>query len=77
MRRSIALAHECAIDIGGMPILVRTESPEFARLLENRYGSFVNPAVPRPVFELDVELLPPASLTPTKMCRFGWRRGVG
>jgi hypothetical protein len=54
----IAVAHECAIDIGGMPILVRTDSAEFARLLESRYGSFVNRSGPRPVFELDVELVP-------------------
>lgn len=53
----IALAHESAIDIGGMPILVRSDSSEFARLLENRYGTFVNPTGPRPVFELDVELV--------------------
>jgi hypothetical protein len=64
MSQLVALAHECAIDIGGMPILVHTDSPEFARLLENRYGSFVNPAVPRPVFELDVELLPPGIIDP-------------
>jgi hypothetical protein len=54
----IAVAHECAIDIGGMPILVRTESAEFSRMLQNRYGSFVNPTGPRPVFELEVELVP-------------------
>ena len=41
-----------------MPILVRTDSADFARLLENRYGTFVNPTRPRPVFELDVELVP-------------------
>ena len=57
MGQLIALAHETAIDIGGMPILVRSDSAEFARMLENRYGSFVNPAGPRPVFELEVELV--------------------
>jgi hypothetical protein len=59
MGQLIAAAHECAIDIGGMPILVRTDSPQFALLLENRYGSFVSPAGPRPVFELEVELVTP------------------
>lgn len=60
------LAIELAIDIGGMPVVVRTESPEFARILENRYGEFVivnaagrhNPPE-APLFELDVELIPP------------------
>ncbi|MGA2235790.1 MAG: hypothetical protein ABSG23_09980 [Terriglobales bacterium] len=59
-------AIELVIDIGGMPILVRTASPEFARILENRYGGFVivradarhNPSE-APMFELDVELMPP------------------
>jgi hypothetical protein len=60
----IALTHECAIDIGGMPILIRTESAEFAQVLENRYGSFVNPTGPRPVFELEVELVPAAVADP-------------
>lgn len=35
-----AITHELEINIGGMPILVRTESPEFAALLQDRYGSF-------------------------------------
>lgn len=33
--------HELAIDIGAMPILVRTDSPEFARLLEAEPPSLV------------------------------------
>jgi hypothetical protein len=58
------LAIELAIVIGGIPILVRTASPEFARILENRYGEFVSAAARHnpseaPVFELDVELMPP------------------
>ena len=55
MGQLIAVAHESAIDIGGMPILVRTDSADFARMLENRYGSFVNPTGPRPVFELEID----------------------
>lgn len=38
-----AATHELAIDIGDMPILVRTDSAEFAALLEDRYGSFIKP----------------------------------
>ncbi len=34
-------AYDVCIDIGGMPILLHTESAEFARLLEDRYGPFV------------------------------------
>jgi hypothetical protein len=64
MRRSIPLAYECAIDVGGMPILIRTESEGFAHLLEDRYGNFVNSTGPRPVFELEVELVPPSDIDP-------------
>jgi hypothetical protein len=58
---------EVTIVIGGVPIIVRTESPEFAGLLKVRYGSFIatgtaRPPVGRPVFELDVELAPPPAL---------------
>jgi hypothetical protein len=50
------------IDIGGMPIRVRTDNSDFRRLLERRYGHFATargPAVgPNPVFDLEVELVP-------------------
>jgi hypothetical protein len=39
-------SYEVCIDIGAMPILVHTDSPEFAHLLEDRYGSFVVRAGP-------------------------------
>jgi hypothetical protein len=62
--------HELAIDIGGMPILVRTDSAEFARLLEDRYGGFVIAPVTRPAFELEIELAPPcASVDPEEEVR--------
>lgn len=50
--------HELAIDVGGMPILVRTASDEFKALLEDRYGSFIHPPTPDRIFSLDVELIP-------------------
>jgi hypothetical protein len=53
-----AATHELIIDIGGMPILVCTDSSEFARLLEDRYGGFVAPDTNDPVFELDIDLAP-------------------
>ena len=34
-------AYDVCIDIGGMPILVHTDSAEFAHLLKDRYGPFV------------------------------------
>lgn len=54
-----ATVGELTIDIGGMPILVRTDTAEFARLLEDRYGSFISPDRKSAVFELDIDLAPP------------------
>jgi hypothetical protein len=48
-----------AIDIGGMPIFLRTEDPRFQQLLRNRYAGFVNPDA-EASFEFDIELQPPA-----------------
>jgi hypothetical protein len=49
------VVHDVCIDIGGIPILVHTASPEFAHLLKDRYGPFVvrsapsaNPSSDRP-----------------------------
>ena len=61
--------HDVTIDIGAMPILVRTDSPEFARLLEDRYGGFVTAAPQRPVFELEIELAPPGIIDADKEVR--------
>ncbi len=52
-----SVAFEISISIGGLPVVVRTDSSEFSDLLKDRYGSFVNSASD-PVFELDVELIP-------------------
>jgi hypothetical protein len=56
-----AIAQEVVIEIGAMPVLVRTSSAEFLQILENRYGGFVNPAA-QPVFEFDVEIAPPGRI---------------
>lgn len=56
MNRLAAVTHELVIEIGEIPILVRTDSAEFARLLEERYGSYVTAAIPRPAGELGIEL---------------------
>jgi hypothetical protein len=55
----ISAAHErdVIVEIGGMPIAVRTDSLEFAQILWNRYGGFVNSSA-EPVFDMDVEIVP-------------------
>ena len=51
--------HDLTINIGAIPILVRTDSPEFAHMLEDRYGKFVTADAPHAVMELEIELIPP------------------
>lgn len=48
--------HEISVEIGGLPIRLRTTDPSFQTLLANRYAGFVGDARPR--FEFDVDLLP-------------------
>lgn len=57
-----AAGQEIVIEIGGMPVLVRTESRDFLRMLEDRYAGFVNPAA-NPACEFDVEIVPPGKIT--------------
>jgi hypothetical protein len=59
---SAATTQEIIIGIGGVPILVRSDSPEFVRILERRYVGFVDPNA-RPIVELDVEIVPPRLIT--------------
>lgn len=59
MGELVSAAREVVIEIGAMPIRVRTDSPDFARLLEDRYGGFVTANGGRPDFELDVVLAEP------------------
>ena len=59
MGELVSTAREVPIEIGGMPILVRTDSPEFAHMLVDRYGKFVTADAPAAVMELEIELIPP------------------
>ncbi|MFZ0313776.1 MAG: hypothetical protein WAL85_13795 [Candidatus Korobacteraceae bacterium] len=54
--------HTLVIAIGGMPVLVRTDSAEFLRMLEDRYSGFLG-GDGHPACEFDVELVPPARIT--------------
>lgn len=49
---------EMIIDIGLMPARVRSDSQEFLQMLAGRYSGFINSDA-QPVFELDVEIVPP------------------
>ncbi len=53
----VTTTHELTIDIGAIPILVRTDSRQFAHMLEDRYGEFVTAAAPHTAIELEIELV--------------------
>ena len=55
----IVTVHELAIDIGGIPILVRTDSADFASMLADRYGEFVSADAPHTEIELEIRLQEP------------------
>jgi hypothetical protein len=50
--------HEIAVEIGGMPILLRTQDSSFHELLATRYAGFIG-SLQQPRFEFDVELVAP------------------
>ena len=52
----IATVQELAIDIGGMPILVRTDSADYAAMLAERYGEFVSTDARNIEVELEIRI---------------------
>ena len=50
--------HEVAIEIGGLPVLLRTRNASFRDLLERRYEGFLSSSA-SPRFAFDVELMEP------------------
>jgi len=62
------------IDIGGMPALVRSDSPAFLRMLENRYSGFINPLAQADL-ELDIDLVSPGQITAEEDVSVRFARG--
>jgi len=56
----VTQSHEIAVEIGGMPILLRTQDASFRELLASRYAGFVGSSS-HPRFEFDVDLVPPSA----------------
>jgi hypothetical protein len=57
--------NDVAVDIAGMPILLRTQDAAFRALLEKRYAGFVRPAA-EPVFAFDVDVVRPERAVSTE-----------
>jgi hypothetical protein len=58
--------HEIAVEIGGLPILLRTQDGSFRDMLVSRYAGFVGSAS-RPRFEFDVDLTVPSPSTESEL----------
>ena len=54
---TLIATHDVIIDIGAIPILVRTDSADFANMLADRYGEFVVAGAPQAVIELEIRLI--------------------
>jgi hypothetical protein len=55
-------SYQVTVEIGGLPVLLRTRNASFRDLLERRYAGFVSPTTP-PRFEFDVDLVSPDAST--------------
>src|SRR5947208_6049076 len=60
---------EATIEIGGMPIRLRTDSPSFFQSLMERYNGFVASPSGSPLFEFDIELVPPGRISEEECVR--------
>jgi hypothetical protein len=56
----MSYGHEISVEIGGLPILLRTQDPSFKELLANRYEKFLGGSS-QPRFAFDVDLISPRS----------------
>lgn len=56
-------SHEVAIEIGGLPIALRTTDPDFLKLLQERYADYVKTGL-QSECAFDVDLVPPGSFDP-------------
>jgi hypothetical protein len=62
------------IEIGGLPIRLRTGDPSFLTLLEERYAGFVSSAS-EARFEFQIDLAPPQTNSPDEDVRVYWDSG--
>src|SRR5437868_12963574 len=60
---SVTETYEIAIDIGGVPVRLRTDSAEFQRMMSERYAGFLG-SPDACVFDLRIELATPGTVDP-------------
>src|SRR5579864_2307908 len=65
---------QVVVEIGGLPIRLRSSDPEFIRLVQNRYAGYVNFSEDAG-FEFDVELNPPDMASVDEDVEVTWDSG--
>jgi hypothetical protein len=65
---------DVVVEIGGLPIRLRSGNPDFLRLIEERYAGYVS-ASDRASFEFDVELAPPDTESGDEELQVTWNSG--
>ena|SRR5437868_5314762 len=51
-------AYEISVEVGGMPVALRTDDPAFVSMIKARYEGFVS-AAENPEYRFDIDLFPP------------------
>jgi len=69
-----AASHEIVIEVGGIPIAVRTIEARFAKLLRTRYGDYVRQGA-TPEFTFDAEIVQPNDVDPDADARVWLEKG--
>jgi hypothetical protein len=64
----VVCAPDLTIEIGGVPIRLRTKDSAYFRLLQDRYAGFVN-LCSFPALELEINLVPPVPVDPEEQVR--------
>ena len=74
---SIAAATQnrsAVVEIGGLPIRLRCDDPDFVRQIAERYSGYVTTSS-NPAFEFDIELAPPGAKSKDEDLRVTWDSG--
>lgn len=65
---------DVVVEIGGLPIRLRSHNPAFIRQIQERYAGYTDTAN-RPHFDFDIELAPPGTESGDEELRVMWNSG--
>src|SRR5579872_7297917 len=71
---AVARSSSVVVEIGGLPIRLRCESPEFLHQIEERYAGYVG-SLNDAGFDFEIELAPPGAVSQDEDVRVTWDSG--